>query len=76
MVAQAGGDPPGAMPVAQPEHCLAQERHDGRPLPAVDQAAAFARGHILAVRQPVLNPPWPRLSTTSGAGGPACVTNW
>ncbi len=57
MVAQAGTDLAHAAPPQQIECGLPQERHDGRPLPTVDQAGVFPQHHILDVVQGMLNAP-------------------
>ena len=69
MVAQAGGDAPHAAPVQQAERGLAQQRHDGWPLPTVDQAPVFAQRDVLVAVQQILDPPVPAFQGQEAVGG-------
>jgi hypothetical protein len=72
VIAQAGTDLPDTCAPQEIEGGFAQQGHDGRSLPAMDQAAIFAQDHIRDIVQGMLDPPmtaferqepfgWPRL---------------
>ncbi len=59
MVAQARGHLPDTSTIQQTDGRIAQERHDGWPLAAMDQAVVLTEEYILATVQPVLDAPMP-----------------
>lgn len=57
MVAQASTNPADASLTQEADCRVAQQRHDGGAVPAMDQAVIFPQGHILEAVQAILNAP-------------------